>query len=84
MSYGFIKVAAAVPSLRVADCMYNVEMMLPLIEEAEKKSVEVLLFPELGITSYSCGDLFLQPTIVKGAENALKAGEGNDPNQRID
>lgn len=71
MSYGFIKVAAAIPSLRVADCTYNVEKMLPLIAEAEKKSVEIILFPELGITSYSCGDLFRQPVIIKGAEKAL-------------
>jgi NAD+ synthase (glutamine-hydrolysing) len=73
MSYGFIRVAAAVPSLRVADCAFNVEQMLPLIAEAENNNVDVILFPELGITSYSCGDLFLQPTIVKGAENALAA-----------
>ncbi|MBQ5706578.1 MAG: NAD(+) synthase [Bacteroidaceae bacterium] len=73
MSYGFIRVAAAVPSLRVADCAYNVEQMLPLIAEAENNNVDVILFPELGITSYSCGDLFLQPTIVKGAESALAA-----------
>ena len=71
MSYGFIKVAAAIPSLRVADCAYNIEKMLPLIAEAEKNNVEIILFPELGITSYSCGDLFLQPTIIKGAEKAL-------------
>ena len=71
MSYGFIKVAAAIPSLRVADCAYNVEKMLPLIAEAEKNNVEIILFPELGITSYSCGDLFLQPIIIKGAEKAL-------------
>ncbi len=71
MSYGFIKVAAAIPSLKVADCTYNVEQMLPLIAEAEKNSVEIILFPELGITSYSCGDLFLQPMLLKGAENAL-------------
>ena len=71
MSYGFIKVAAAIPALKVADCVYNVEQMLPLIAEAEKNNVEIILFPELGITSYSCGDLFLQPTIIKGAEKAL-------------
>ena len=71
MGYGFIKVAAAIPSLRVADCVYNVQQMLPLIAEAEKNSVEIVLFPELGITSYSCGDLFRQPSILKGAENAL-------------
>jgi NAD+ synthase (glutamine-hydrolysing) len=73
MSYGFIKVAAAIPSLRVADCAYNIDRMLPLIAEAEKNNAEIILFPELGITSYSCGDLFRQPTIIKGAEKALSA-----------
>ena len=72
MSYGIIKVAAAIPNLKVADCAYNVEKMLPLIAEAEKNNVEIILFPELGITSCSCGDLFRQPTITKGAEKALE------------
>ena len=71
MSYGFIKVAAAIPSLRVADCAYNVEKMLPLIAEAEKNNVEIILFPELGITSYSCGDLFQQHLLLEQAEKSM-------------
>ena len=71
MEYGFVKVGAAIPQLRVADCSYNVTEMLSIVAEAEKKGVEILLFPELGITSCSCGDLYRQPTLLNGAEKAL-------------
>ena len=64
MNYGFIKVAAAIPSVKVADCTYNVEQMLPIIKEATEKNVSILLFPELGITSYSCADLFQQQLLT--------------------
>ena len=72
MEYGFVKVGAAIPSVKVADCTYNVKEMLSIVSEAEKKGVEILLFPELGITSCSCGDLYRQPTLLNGAENALR------------
>lgn len=71
MNYGFIKVAAAIPSVRVADCQYNIEKMLPIIEEATNKEVSVLLFPELSITSYSCADLFQQQLLLEEAEKSL-------------
>lgn len=71
MNYGFIKVAAAIPSVKVADCTYNVEQMLPIIKEATDKNVSILLFPELGITSYSCADLFQQQLLLEEAEKSL-------------
>ncbi len=71
MSHGFIKVATATPLVKVADCNYNVQQMLPIIKEANKKGVAIIAFPELGITSYSCGDLFQQPLLHKKAEDAL-------------
>ena len=71
MNHGFIKTATAVPVVKVADCHYNANQILALIKEAEKKGVELLTFPELSITSYSCGDLFLQPILHKEAERAL-------------
>ncbi len=71
MKYGFAKIATAIPSVKVADCKYNIEQMLPLIEQAEKEEVEIVLFPELGITSYSGADLFQQDKLLKGAEEAL-------------
>lgn len=71
MDYGFVKVASAIPSVRVADCRYNVEQMLPIIKEAEEKNVEILAFPELSITSYSCADLFQQQLLLKEAEKGV-------------
>ena len=72
MEYGFARVASAIPSVRVADCKYNVDSMLPIIEEAANKNVEILTFPELGITSYSCADLFQQQLLLKEAETGLE------------
>ena len=71
MRDGFVKVAAATPSIRVADCQYNARQTIALMKEAAAQGVRVLCFPELGLTGYTCADLFLQPTLLKGAENAL-------------
>lgn len=72
MRDGFVKVAAATPSIRVADCAYNAKETIKLMKKAAKKGVKVLAFPELGLTGYTCADLFLQPVLLKGAENALQ------------
>lgn len=69
--YGFIKVAAAVPRLQVADCTYNVAQMLAQIRQAEKEGVQVLAFPELSITGYTCADLFHQQWLLHQAEKGL-------------
>jgi NAD+ synthase (glutamine-hydrolysing) len=71
IEHGFLRVAAAVPRLRVADCSFNVERMLACMDKAEQEGVSVLVFPELGITGYTCGDLFHQPTLQKSALAAL-------------
>ncbi len=71
MNYGFVKTASAIPSVKVADCKYNVEQMLPIIDEAARNDVEILTFPELSITSYSCADLFQQQLLLNEAEKAL-------------
>ncbi|MBT9684356.1 NAD(+) synthase [Pseudoflavonifractor sp. MCC625] len=71
MRDGFIKVAAGTPKIRVADCRYNAEQIFTLMREADKQGVRVLCLPELCITGYTCGDLFLQPTLLRGAEEAL-------------
>lgn len=70
--YGFIRIGAAVPKLKVADCAYNAEQILTLVKEAEKAQVKVLAFPELSITGYTCADLFFQQPLLHGAETALK------------
>ena len=70
--FGYVKVAAAVPHVKVADCEYNKEQMLLKINEAAKKGVQILCFPELSITAYTCGDLFFQSSLLEGAKKVLK------------
>ena len=71
MKYGFVKVGAAIPTLRVADCKYNAEKIVELVLKAENEGVLALAFPELSVTGYSCGDLFLSNTLLCAAENAV-------------
>jgi NAD+ synthase (glutamine-hydrolysing) len=71
MNYGFIKVAAAVPHVSVADCYYNIKQIEGLMREASGKDVQVMVFPELCITSYTCLDLFGRQTLLRAAEEAL-------------
>ena len=71
-NYGFIKVASAIPELRVADCKFNISKIEELIRKAEEKHVRIICFPEMSITAYSCGDLFFQQKLVGDAESALK------------
>ena len=82
MRHGFIKVAAATPEIKVADCNWNGEQTIQLIEEAEQQGVKVLVFPELCITGYTCGDLFLQNTLLEAAQKTMwkvvKSTEGKD------
>ena len=73
MYFGLMRVAAIVPKVKVADCDYNA---LQIIEEATKAANEgarVIVTPELGITGYTCGDLFHQSTLLDAAECALIA-----------
>ena len=71
MRDGFIKVAAGTPGIRVADCAYNAGQIIDLMREAAAQGVKVLALPELCVTGYTCGDLFLQSTLLQGAEDAL-------------
>ncbi len=71
-NYGFVRFAAATPSLRVADCDYNTSEILKMIDEAESRNVSAIVFPELCITGYTCADLFLQRTLLDGAESSLR------------
>ena len=73
MKYGFIKVAAAVPVVKVADVDYNVGQIESLIAQAEGQHVEIMVFPELCITGYSCQDLFKEQILIDKAEEALIA-----------
>ena len=69
--YGFIRVGAAVPEVKVADCKFNREKIIELVCEAEENRVSIVVFPELCISSYTCGDLFLQSLLLKECENSL-------------
>lgn len=71
-NFGFIKVAAAIPSVSVADCDYNSEQIIGLMQQAAEQGVRIVSFPELSITAYSCGDLVQQPLLLNAAEKALK------------
>lgn len=71
MNYGFVKVATAIPSVKVADCKYNAERIESLITIAEGKGVQIIVFPELCVTAYTCGDLFAQQLLLQEAEMAL-------------
>ena len=71
MRDGFVKVAAGTPRIRVADCHYNAEQIFTMMREADQQGVRVLCLPELCLTGYTCGDLFLQDTLLCGAEEGL-------------
>jgi NAD+ synthase (glutamine-hydrolysing) len=70
-SLGFVRVAAAAPLLRVADCDYNAQHILQLMERAQQENVAILVFPELCLTGYTCADLFHQAQLQNAATAAL-------------
>ena len=82
MKYGYARVAAASPELKVADCPFNTEKIIEMINEVEKQRTEFLVFPELCITGYSCGDLIRQDLLLEEAKKALlriaKSTENSD------
>ena len=71
MRYGFVKVAAAVPAVKVADVEYNVQQIESLIAQAEGRGVELMVLPELCLTGYSCQDLFKQQALLDRAEQGV-------------
>lgn len=71
MKDGFVSVACGSPQVHLADCARNAEETFTMMRKAEQAGVKVLLLPELGLTGYTCGDLFYQDTLLRGAEQAL-------------
>lgn len=71
MKYGFVKVAAVTPKIKVADTKYNGQLIRTLMKETEKAGAKIVVFPELSITGASCGDLFYQDKLLKAAEEEL-------------
>ena len=72
MNYGFIKACAVSPALRVADCPYNAQKTIEAMQQAAEDGCQLTVFPELGLTGYTCGDLFLQQPLLDAAEAALR------------
>ena len=70
---GMIRVGAAVPRVYLADCKKNAQEICALLDEAAREGVRILVFPELCLCGYTCGDLFLQPTLQRAALDALQA-----------
>ena len=70
-NHGFIRVAAAIPNVKISDCRYNTERIKNLIQQADKEKVEIICFPELCITAYTCADLFYQKQLLVSAEESL-------------
>ena len=71
MKHGFVKIAAATPDIRVADVSYNTEQICRKIDETTEKGAKIIVFPELCITGYTCGDLFTQEILLSRAREAL-------------
>lgn len=71
MNYGYITVASAIPQVRVADVDYNVEQIERFVVDADKRGVEILVFPELSVTGYSCQDLFAQQALLDRVEKKI-------------
>ena len=71
MKDGYIKVAAVTPKVKVADCPYNTKLVIDEIADAREKNIQLIVFPELVISSYTCGDLFLQGPLLRDAKKGL-------------
>ena len=72
-NYGFIRVAAAVPSVRVADVTFNVQQIISSLRKAEEAQASLVVFPELSVTAYTCADLFAQNLLLEEAEKGVAA-----------
>ncbi|MBP5136309.1 MAG: NAD(+) synthase, partial [Paludibacteraceae bacterium] len=70
--FGFVRVAAAVPNVRVADCESNATNIVRLAKKAEEQGVQIVCFPELSVTAYTCADLFASQLLIGKAEDALR------------
>ena len=83
MKYGFIKTAAITPEIKVADTEFNAEQIIGLIEKAEKAGAELVVFPELSVTGYTCGDLFYSDVLLSGALKALRKIADGTKNKKM-
>ena len=71
MIHGFLKACTVSPALRVADCAFNTQQTIAAMQRAALDGAQLAVFPELGLTGYTCGDLFLSALLLDAAEEAL-------------
>ena len=71
MNYGYIRAEAVSPPLRVADCQFNTDRIIEAMRDADRRGSQLIAFPELAITAYTCQDLFLQTPLIRMAEKCL-------------
>ena len=71
MQYGFVKVASAIPTVKVGNCEFNRQQIEKLLGKAVEMDVEIVVFPELSLTAYTCQDLFGQQLLLDEAEQQL-------------
>lgn len=83
MKFGFIRTAAVTPQVKVADCIYNTEKIIDSINEAYSNSTELVVFPELCITGYTCGDLFSQRQLISASLEAVASIKSATENMNI-
>ncbi len=69
--YGFYRVAAAAPAIKVADVEHNICRIVAAVKEADSEQAAAIVFPEMSVTGYTCGDLFMQSQLLLAAENAV-------------
>jgi NAD+ synthase (glutamine-hydrolysing) len=72
MRHGFVRCAAGTPEIKVGDCRYNAGSIIEIIRRASEEEVRLLVLPELCITGYTCGELFLQQKLLEAAVEGLK------------
>ena len=72
MKHGFVKTAAVTPKIKVADPAYNAKQICAYMEEAVENGAKVIVFPELCLTGYTCGDLFLQELLLRDAKEQMQ------------
>ena len=77
MKYGFVRVAAAIPIVKVADCKFNAQQIETQIAIADGKGVQIIIFPELSITGYTCADLFGQSLLLENNSTIQQRGIHN-------
>ena len=71
MKNGFVRVGSFTPDIKVANCKYNSEQIINYMKEAANANCDIVVFPELSVTGYTCGDLFFQNTLINSAKEEI-------------